>query len=155
MEARVFWNIELLSTIFFHVQCVTGLRNDCKIVTCGFKLTAEHSAQIAINQYLGSNEANCVSRLRDIDVDDLVAVYCPDEPFCGIDLHPEYTKQLKPIPQANCSVFAMSLLSCEKVHDTLLISGKFSKVFKLIRKETQLQTTKVKSFSKLNQMGPK
>ena len=123
MDARVLWICEILSTIFFHVQCVIELRNDCKVVTCGFKLTAEHSAQIAINQYLGNNEANCLSRLRDIDVDDLVATYCPDEPFCGIDLHPEYTKQLNPIPQANCSVFAKSYLACEQLHDTLLTSG--------------------------------
>ena len=125
MDARVLCFIEILSTIFFHVQCVIELRNDCKAVTCGFKLTAEHSAQISTYQYLGSNEAKCVSLLRDINVDDLVAVYCPDEKFCGIDLNPEYTKKLNPFLMANCSVFAKSHSVCETLHDTLLISGSF------------------------------
>ena len=134
MDARVLWICEILSTIFFHVQCVIELRNDCKAVTCGFKLTAEHSAQISTYQYLGSNEAKCVSLLRDINVHDLVATYCPDEKFCGIDLNPEYTKKLNPFLMANCSVFAKSHLVCETLHDTLLISGSVFQKNLLIRK---------------------
>ena len=95
----------------------------CKVSKCEVKLTSEHSAQISTIQTLSISEAECLSKLSNVALPDVFAVYCPDEQFCGIDIQLTHSKALKPLSGKNCSVFAMEMSLCEDLEKMILLSG--------------------------------
>ena len=114
--------------IFFQIQGLDQssynfLRADCKVTKCSFQLTMEHSAQISMTQALGSTEIECLARLTGIDHGDLTAVYCPDHSFCGLDLMPEFTKNLRPGYNKSCLVFSKTGDVCNDIEGQLIESG--------------------------------
>ena len=113
----------LLTAIIFGFSNSNILEPYCKVSKCGLKLTSEHSAQISTIQTLSICEAECLSKLSNVALPDVFAVYCPDEQFCGIDIQLTHSKALKPLSGKNCSVFVIDDTQCRGFEETLFLSG--------------------------------
>ena len=83
-------------------------------------MTPEHEAQIAMFQEIGITENDCLQHFTNVDRS---GFYSPDETFCGRDLTPQYTKELKFLVNKRCSVFAKSEKSCQSLISDLIKSG--------------------------------
>ena len=78
---------------------------------------------MALIQYLGISEADCVSKLSRVNLPDFSAVYCFDEKFCGLGLSPGSTKALTPYRDKKCSVFTKQKSFCSKLEEHITQSG--------------------------------
>ena len=97
---------------------------DCYLVKCDFKITPQHSAQISLVQELGITENDCLRKLSSSNIPEMSSVYCEDLKFCGLDLKPDQTQDLKPLSNKSCSLFSKSLNECEKLENQIVKSGK-------------------------------
>ena len=95
----------------------------CRVEQCEVKLTPEHVTQISMIVEMGINEQQCLNKLREINLSQYSAVYCPEEHLCGLDLHPETTKALKFLANQTCVTFAKEQTQCKDVEKQLAIAG--------------------------------
>ena len=92
----------------------------CQVTVCDLKMTPEHGTRIAMIQEIEITESDCLRHFTNVD---LSGFYCPDESFCGLDLTPEYTKELKFLVNESCSVFTKNEKSCQSLISALIKSG--------------------------------
>ena len=95
----------------------------CRVEQCGVKLTPEHVTQISMIVKMGITEQQCLNKLREINLSQYSAVYCPEEQLCGLDLHPEKTKALKFLANQTCILFAKEEEGCVHTEKQLFLSG--------------------------------
>ena len=96
----------------------------CHVTECDMKVTPEHAAQIAMIQQLGITDADCLRHFERVKLDDYLAVFCPYEMFCGLDLLPKNTKELKHLSNKTCSIFSKATQNCAYFVSILRSLGK-------------------------------
>ena len=89
---------------------------------CDIRVTFEHSHQISRIKTSASSSETCQ---RDALKSSFSAVYCPDSSFCGQDIDPQKTGQLKFLSKKHCAVFHLNLSLCAKLQANLDNAGKF------------------------------
>ena len=95
----------------------------CRVIECDLKLTPEHGAQIALVQLLGVSESRCLDHMVRTNIPDYSGFYCPDERFCGLDLHPESTKELSFLANKSCSLQTKDEEKCSELTVRLAQTG--------------------------------
>ena len=115
----------ILSIVVLIPEIETFSKNgvDCYLVKCDVKITPQHSAQISFIQEMGINENDCLRKLSSSNIPEMSAVYCEELRFCGLDLEPEHTQDLKALSNKSCSLFSKSLNECEKLGAQIAKSG--------------------------------
>ena len=113
---------------FLQFQC--GRFDECRIVTCENKISSQQVADISMIQTASVTESQCKAKLAQIHLQGVVAAYCPDEFFCGLDLLPENTgkKGLQFNQTATCLLIAKSEDRCLELVANLKLYG-WSKTF--------------------------
>ena len=104
------------SAVWIQLLLPTVFATSCRVIQCDLKLTPEHGAQIALVQLLGVSESRCLDHMVSTNIPDYSGFYCPDEKFCGLDLHPESTKELSFLANKSCSLLTKDE---EKCHDLI------------------------------------
>ena len=99
------------------------VHSKCQKSKCDLFLTPEHGTHIATILDSGIDEAKCFSHLTMIGIPDYTGFYCPDERLCGMDLRPEFTKELKFLSNKSCSVVVQNEKYCRSFAKTLSQSG--------------------------------
>ena len=95
----------------------------CHVTTCELKMTPEHAAQVAMVQHMGVTEADCVNRVAMINSLDYSGVFCPQDKFCGLDLEPNFTNEMRLLANKSCSVFVKYEEYCQDLTRLLRSSG--------------------------------
>ena len=120
---KVAFNIIFIVVSIPEIEAFNKNGVDCYLVKCDIKITPQHSAQISFTQEMGINENDCLRKLSS-NIPEMSAVYCEELRFCGLDLEPEHTRDLKALSNKSCSLFSKSLTECEKLEDQIVKSGK-------------------------------
>ena len=118
--------LRLLMPIFLEfLQFQYGRCQDCRIVECENKISSQHVADISMIQTASLTESQCKAKLAQIHPQGVVAAYCPDEFFCGLDLLPENTgkKGLQFNQTATCLLIAKSEDKCLELVANLKLYG--------------------------------
>ena len=115
----------LIPILLAFLQFQYGRFEECRIVTCGNNISSEHVADISMIQTASVTESQCKAKLAQIHLQGVVAAYCPDEFFCGLDLLPENTgkKGLQFSQTATCLLIAKSEDRCLELVANLKLYG--------------------------------
>ena len=115
----------LIPILLAFLQFQYGSCDECRIVTCENKISAQHVADIAMIQTASVTESQCRAKLAQIHLQGAVAAYCPNEFFCGLDLLPENTRKkgLQFNQTATCLLIAKSEDKCLELVANLKLYG--------------------------------
>ena len=90
------------------------------VTLCDIRITREHTEQISKVTGKSNSEESCRTSAQKWTT----AVYCPDDGFCGQDIDPGKTGELKFIDEKVCHVFLDDMESCDALQARLDEAGK-------------------------------
>ena len=88
-----------------------------QVAPCPVAITPEHSLQISGVHLADISMDNCVTSVS--NGDSASAVYCSNENFCGLDLSPNKTSELKFLTQKTCFIYLKNLTLCDQLDQQL------------------------------------
>ena len=115
--------------VWIFLSIFSGFRTNIEIqipvARCESNVTEEHSRQISLMQMNDHfTREECLKLAKSFDASDsATAVFCPETGFCGFNLHPEDTSELKSLYGKTCTTFASRFARCQELETRLEDAG--------------------------------